>query len=1020
MCGAHCIGRGLSRSLILLVIGAVTITTNIARGASSCDDAPYPPDDGYCHYCPTPSSSYCQEWLGSTVSGWTQCNIQSYVDGYGQLVYECNMTGSICYWNPEPESYSDCELYPVYESTPTGFYDIEDTGLELRTGSLTAANSTGAEASPFPGGLVHLAGTGDAGESPVLVTLAPGVIGAFVHTNAGTIDMWRHTVASGWTLAAGDTSINGGAPENSIVGAVNWNPSVEDRVDVFVIGQNHDVLHTWKSGGSWGGSESLGGYVNRWQPPAVASRGVGLMDVVVRGTDDQIWWNKYDNGWSGWQPIGGSAAGPPAITSTDPNTLNVAYISTSGTMDTAQYDASTNTWSGWKGVPTNGGQFGSTWTSPRDPYNETWTFYQQPALVAVSPSHFVAFANGLNGNAWVNEYDRYYGEWSGWANLGLQWPGGTWATATGIGQYIALAGTGPFNNWGYRLLPDGNTYWILPPTATGSYTAHCETCTVAPWIGYETGGQILLQYAIGDAMNQAVQYTPSGYMSEHAPVGGYRVRRLTGGRNADGTLQSFMVGLDSQIYTIVQTSPGHAWGGLNYLTTPDIANSARELSAGTNPDGRLEVFYTAMDNKLYHAYQVAPNGGWTREMWYSGFASRAVVVDTDAAGCLNVFTTSNDPGTFGYPPNQITNDRMIYQTFEATGCSYWTSMHYLNGSLSDPGARTTAKELASAKNADGRLELFYIGLDNKVGHTWQTTPTPAGGSATQSWSSHSSLVAPPGIRAKHIAVGKNFDGRLELFYIGMDDVLYHTWQTSSNQTTAWGSGVPLGIGKQAKQVSVGTYSDGRLDVFYVAPDDMLYHVWQAVPGGQWHEQLPLFTYATYEFNAYDSRGWTADGDWAVNELKGECGRDEWATGVSTGGSPTNRPYSLLCNAINNSHIVMGGHTLDIRADNDGYGSSTNWDWDPGTYKAECRSNERVTGMSRTSSGALGHVRCTGWGGTAHNCRTKLVSERESPGDLQDWAPFWPKIECRQGAAIVGVSRDESTGGVHSLLCCDVF
>jgi hypothetical protein len=34
--------------------------------------------------------------------------------------------------------------------------------------------------------------------------------------------------------------------------------------------------------------------------------------------------------------------------------------------------------------------------------------------------------------------------------------------------------------------------------------------------------------------------------------------------------------------------------------------------------------------------------------------------------------------------------------------------------------------------------------------------------------------------AKQICVGQNQDGRLEIFYVGTNDRIYHNWQTTPN------------------------------------------------------------------------------------------------------------------------------------------------------------------------------------------------------------------------------------------------
>ena len=81
-----------------------------------------------------------------------------------------------------------------------------------------------------------------------------------------------------------------------------------------------------------------------------------------------------------------------------------------------------------------------------------------------------------------------------------------------------------------------------------------------------------------------------------------------------------------------------------------------------------------------------------------------------------------------------------------------------------------AKQLRSAANADGRLEVFFTGLDDVIYHSLQMAPGGWTGS------NRAILLAAPTNKAKQIAVGQNNDGRLEIFYIGTDNVLSHDWQ----------------------------------------------------------------------------------------------------------------------------------------------------------------------------------------------------------------------------------------------------
>jgi hypothetical protein len=84
--------------------------------------------------------------------------------------------------------------------------------------------------------------------------------------------------------------------------------------------------------------------------------------------------------------------------------------------------------------------------------------------------------------------------------------------------------------------------------------------------------------------------------------------------------------------------------------------------------------------------------------------------------------------------------------------------------------------IKSARNADGRLELFVRGADRAVWHSWQTAPN-------NGWSGWASL----GGWVDMIAMGQNADGRLEIFARGSDGAMWHNWQTCSGQRSQFGT-----------------------------------------------------------------------------------------------------------------------------------------------------------------------------------------------------------------------------------------
>lgn len=68
----------------------------------------------------------------------------------------------------------------------------------------------------------------------------------------------------------------------------------------------------------------------------------------------------------------------------------------------------------------------------------------------------------------------------------------------------------------------------------------------------------------------------------------------------------FYVGIDDKIYHKWQVVPNGGWSGENLLAGP-----AKDVVVGQNQDGRLEVFYIGIDDKIYHIWQDPRSGGWS-------------------------------------------------------------------------------------------------------------------------------------------------------------------------------------------------------------------------------------------------------------------------------------------------------------------------------------------------------------------------------------------------------------------------
>jgi hypothetical protein len=134
-------------------------------------------------------------------------------------------------------------------------------------------------------------------------------------------------------------------------------------------------------------------------------------------------------------------------------------------------------------------------------------------------------------------------------------------------------------------------------------------------------------------------------------------------------------------------------------------------------------------------------------------------------------------------------------------------------SLGRPPQTEFARPFAQ-RNQDGRIEVFARG-GGAIFNIWQVAPNLGWHDGWGSGGRPSSTVA-----LKAHAVGRNADGRQEIFAIGDDNALWQQWQTAPNN--GWSGWKPLGtpaLGAElSEQFTVGRNQDGRQEIFAVALD----------------------------------------------------------------------------------------------------------------------------------------------------------------------------------------------------------
>ena len=254
----------------------------------------------------------------------------------------------------------------------------------------------------------------------------------------------------------------------------------------------------------------------------------------------------------------------------------------------------------------------------------------------------------------------------------------------------------------------------------------------------------------GGQVSHIWQTSPRGPWSGWNGLGGTGMGTPRIARNANGSLQVLVVGNDAQIWTISQSNSAdwnHAWTAVGgKVSTGFLVPPIMDVIA--NADGRLEVFYQGTDSALWHVWQTTPNGPWSAHARIGGTISLLSLART-GSGSIVAFTRGSDSNLYA---------------IEQAGSADWGGRFTLIANTVNGGS------MSAGTNADGRVEVFFVGHDSDVQHVWQQNAT-----SPNVWSGASSLG---GSSIQKVQVAKNSDGRFELITIGGDSFAYHIWQTS--------------------------------------------------------------------------------------------------------------------------------------------------------------------------------------------------------------------------------------------------
>lgn len=263
-----------------------------------------------------------------------------------------------------------------------------------------------------------------------------------------------------------------------------------------------------------------------------------------------------------------------------------------------------------------------------------------------------------------------------------------------------------------------------------------------------------------------------------------------------------------------------------------------------------------MTNNLCLSQQLHVNGDWKPPVALEVNAVLLAAAQNNDGRLEVIYTNSatqimhcyqNANGTwsggisFGGTAQQVTltKDKLGRLTLIYVGSNntIWSNWQPSAGAITSawPGTNfgtAQAKQIAVNTNEDGSLVMLLIGLDNWIYWTAQS-PT------NQIWSP----ITKTPWAAKQITLAKNQDGRLEFFYVGTNDQIYHGWQTTKNVNT-WSEGPLSG---SAKSLIAGNTSDGAITLFYIGMDNNIYHNSQTAPNSlSWGGDIRAFQGVYYQ------------------------------------------------------------------------------------------------------------------------------------------------------------------------------
>jgi hypothetical protein len=343
------------------------------------------------------------------------------------------------------------------------------------------------------------------------------------------------------------------------------------------------------------------------------------------------------------------------------------------------------------------------------------------------------------------------------------------------------------------------------------------------------------------------------------------VRPVSGGAdlttflNREGNLDIYSVGTTSQVTRIrQQTNSEQGWGeeplGINArqlsLYVPAGGDSNNPSLLGLDAGGRLTLSrydagagrYTQQVNQPPKAAQtikqflgtknfdnvyanvilqddlvatnfLKPDGSWAGQDWVPVKKEKG---SGENAKAKRIAMCANNPvQTALYA---IGFDDYVHFAERNSQFSYFVNLGFLK-----------VIDIAVVQDSENLLNIFAIDTSK---HLWVKRQKKHSSSSSIEWEDWKQIDGTTALVGLHAVIDAR--GRLEVFAIGEDDLLYHTRQIGTGTTVTWAAVFPLGNPVPNSIFTVGRSGSGYSEAYSVTHDNRLYRFWQDPNTTQWY------------------------------------------------------------------------------------------------------------------------------------------------------------------------------------------